>query len=135
MAHWDIFSKSNCSQRNTFYLSIRSESRGQFHQHSTCSFYIRKLQTQLFCAYFFRFVLYWRKTVGAKAAHRTLVKLTLDFGMSREKKAIIVHKWNWLSFLRKYCDTQQFPVFLFVPRPSSDDWFSEPILRWKDIAI
>ncbi len=24
----------------------------------------------------FRFVLYWRKTVGAKAAHRTLVKLT-----------------------------------------------------------
>ncbi len=26
-------------------------SRGQFHQHSTRSFYVRKLQAQLFCAY------------------------------------------------------------------------------------
>jgi hypothetical protein len=25
--------------------------RGQFHQHSTCSFYVRKLRAQLFCAY------------------------------------------------------------------------------------
>jgi hypothetical protein len=27
------------------------EKRGQFHQYSTCSFYIRKLLAQLFCAY------------------------------------------------------------------------------------
>jgi hypothetical protein len=47
----------------------------QYHQHSTCSFYVRKLHAQLFCAYILGFVLYWRKTVGAKAAGRMLVKL------------------------------------------------------------
>jgi hypothetical protein len=31
-----------------------------------------------FCAYVLGFVLYWRKTVGAKAVHRKLVKLTPD---------------------------------------------------------
>jgi hypothetical protein len=30
---------------------IKAESRGQFHQHSTRSFYVRKLHAQLFCAY------------------------------------------------------------------------------------
>ncbi len=47
---------------------------GQFHQRSTPSFYVRKLQ--LFLCLRFKFVLYWPKSVGAKGAHRTLVKLT-----------------------------------------------------------
>jgi hypothetical protein len=32
-------------------VSQSSESWGQFHQHSTCSFYVRKLRAQLFYAY------------------------------------------------------------------------------------
>ncbi len=49
--------------------------RGQFHQRSTCSFYVRKLCAAFLCLHF-RFVLYWRKTVGAKAVRRTLLKLS-----------------------------------------------------------
>ncbi len=56
-------------------LSVFSDIRGQFHQHSTGSVYVCKLQAQLFCAYILGFVFYWRKTVGTKAARRTLVKL------------------------------------------------------------
>ncbi len=58
--------------------SVR-EIREQFHQRSACSFYVRKLRAQLFLCLHFRFVLYWCKTVGAKAACRTLVKLTPVF--------------------------------------------------------
>ncbi len=49
---------------------------GQFQQHSMHSFYVCKLPTQLFLCLHFGFVLYWRMTVGSKAAHRTLVNLT-----------------------------------------------------------
>jgi hypothetical protein len=40
----------------------------------------------------FRFVLYWRETVGAKAAHRMLVKLTpgLEGGKAFRKSWIVV---------------------------------------------
>jgi hypothetical protein len=48
---------------------------GQIHQHSTCSFYVRKLRAQLFCLRF-RFVLYWRKPTGAKAVRKMLMKLS-----------------------------------------------------------
>ncbi len=44
-------------------------SRGQFHQRSTCSF------AHSFLCLCFRFVLKRRKTAGAKAARRTLMKL------------------------------------------------------------
>jgi hypothetical protein len=44
------------------------------------TFYAQLLRTQIsrtaFLCLRFRFVLYWRKTVSAKAAHRTLMKLT-----------------------------------------------------------
>jgi hypothetical protein len=33
------------------FLEGKVEIRGQFHQRSTSSFYVRKLRTQLFCAY------------------------------------------------------------------------------------
>jgi hypothetical protein len=54
---------------------ITPATRGQFHQHSMRSFYVRKFCAQLFLCLLFSFVLYWCKTVGAKAVHRTLLKL------------------------------------------------------------
>jgi hypothetical protein len=54
---------------------LRCEIRGQFHQRSTRSFYVHKFRTQPFLCLRFRFLLYWRKTVGAKAARGTLMKL------------------------------------------------------------
>jgi hypothetical protein len=47
----------------------------QFHQRSTRSFYVCNLREAFLCLHF-RFLLYWRKTVGAKAARKTLVKLS-----------------------------------------------------------
>jgi hypothetical protein len=35
------------SQNNVYFLTTK----GQFHKHSTRSFYVRKLGAQLFCAY------------------------------------------------------------------------------------
>ncbi len=40
-------------QSRTAFLNLnRSTTRDQLHQHSTCSFYIRKFRVQLFCAAF-----------------------------------------------------------------------------------
>ncbi len=61
---------------------------GQFHHYSTCSFYIGKLRTQLFCAYIFG--LYF---TGAKAAHRRLMKLTLDLNSPVNGK-ILGNVWD-----------------------------------------
>ncbi len=46
-----------CSFDIGLYLNPLGQTRqfietwGQFHQRSTCSFYVRKFRTQLFCAY------------------------------------------------------------------------------------
>ncbi len=63
----------------------RRVSRGQFYQCSMRSFYVRKLRMQLFLCLGFRFVLYWHKTTGAKAACRTLMKLSPGHHVSRYK--------------------------------------------------
>jgi hypothetical protein len=48
----------------------------QFHQHFTRGFFVRKFRTKLFLYLDLRFVLFWCKNIGAKAAHNMLVKLT-----------------------------------------------------------
>jgi hypothetical protein len=86
--HYCTFKSQIKSELHFFQLQIKSNAfvfkendrevfLGQFHQRSMGSFYVRKLRAQLLLCLPFRFVLYWRKTVGEKAAHRTLVKLTL----------------------------------------------------------
>jgi hypothetical protein len=57
---------------NDLHSLLSWEIMGQFHQRSTRSFYVRKLCVQLFCTY----VLGLHKPTGAKAARRTLMKLT-----------------------------------------------------------
>jgi hypothetical protein len=59
-----------------FYFPFLLLSLGQFHQHSTISFYVRKLPVQFFLCLRFRFVLYWCKPTGAKAVCRMLMKLS-----------------------------------------------------------
>ncbi len=75
----DLFLKINADVIFLVAKSLRLMiTRGQFHQRSMRSFYIRKLRAAFLCLHF-RLVLYWNKTVGAKAAHRRLVKLSPDY--------------------------------------------------------
>ena len=48
----------------------------QIHQHFTSSFFVRKYFMQLLCAYSLGLKFFWQKEIGAKAAHKMLVKLT-----------------------------------------------------------
>jgi hypothetical protein len=66
------------------------EPRGQFHHRSTCSFYVRKLSTQLFWCLHFMFVLYWRKPTSTKAARRTLMKLSLGLTLHSSPRKIFL---------------------------------------------
>jgi len=52
------------------------QSNGQFHKHFKRSFFLQKCFAQLFFKYSFGFVIFLRKKVGAKAAHKTMAKLT-----------------------------------------------------------
>ncbi len=61
---------------NCITATFFDDTMGQFHQHFTRGFFCTKVLHAAFLSLHFRFVLYWRKTVGAKVAHRTLVKLT-----------------------------------------------------------
>jgi hypothetical protein len=47
----------------------------QFYQHFARSILVRKFSTQLHCTYILRFVLFWRKIIGANVALKMLVKL------------------------------------------------------------
>ncbi len=85
------------------------------HQHFSCqmhiilqgsispTFYMQLLHTWVAPAAFlclcFRFVLYWRKTVGVKAAHRTLVKLTPEVNFTNILHAALEYKSFDQSFL------------------------------------
>jgi hypothetical protein len=53
--------------------------RFQFHQHFTSNFVIQKCFGQLFSTNSYQmFVIFWRKEIGTKAAHKMLVKLTTE---------------------------------------------------------
>jgi hypothetical protein len=66
----------------------------QFHQHSTCSFYISKLRTQLFCAYFL-------------GLYFTGISLPAQ-------KLCIEHWWNW-ALITVLCYKCRFPLLILVP--------------------
>ena len=53
------------------------ESRGQFHQHFAHNFFRTKVTCVAFLYIHFRFVLFRRKNIEAKAAQKMLVKLTI----------------------------------------------------------
>ncbi len=72
---WDRTGLKNAQNFSFVNLQQRCPTLGQFHQHSTRSFYVCKFCAQLFLCLHYSFVLYWRKTVGAKDVYRTLLKL------------------------------------------------------------
>ncbi len=75
---------SKCSSASSIFVrgnwyefsTQRSTFRCQFHQHLMRGVFVRKFWTKLFFYLDSRFILFWRKNIGAKAARNMLVKLT-----------------------------------------------------------
>ncbi len=82
---WLVLSKTTIAwkeERKANQNEKKNVIRCQSHQRSTCSFYVRKLRAQLFWCLHFRFLLYWHKPSGAKAARKKLVKLTIGVNLT-----------------------------------------------------
>jgi hypothetical protein len=77
------------------------------------TFYKQLFCTKVFCAAFmclqFEFVIFWRKDLGTKAAHKMLVKLT----PGRQRKRLV--KKNWFKSQLKLVS-----IFYLFFRFSSD---------------
>ncbi len=76
------------------WTSTHTQTRGQFHQRSTRSFYIRKLRAKLFCAYVL--ALYFTGvSLPAQKLHVKLVKLVkLTPGVNFTNSSFFVRKSN-----------------------------------------
>jgi hypothetical protein len=96
------------------YFTMSPSFLGQFHQRSTCSFYIRKFCGQLFCAYILG--LYF---IGARLLAQ---KLRLE------------HWWNWTLVVWRRCNGKS--CFRSKkPRGNHSDWLILWARLWDQLRI